>query len=896
MPPTSYILFNRVYKITTVNAEEIRLNENNEHKVFWKKWGPYLSERQWGAVREDYSKNGKAWDYFPHDHARSRIYRWGEDGLGGLSDIYQNLCFSLALWNSKDPILKERLFGLSNTEGNHGEDVKELYYYLDNTPTHSYMKFLYKYPQDEFPYSQLVEINRERSRNEPEYELMDTGIFKDNRYFDIFIEYGKADHEDILIRLNIFNRAKERAEIIVLPTLWFRNTWFYGKVNTRPGIKIIKRATGFDLLQATHERLGVYYLVSETADNILFTENETNAKRLFGYPNESPYVKDLFHKVIIKGNYDLLKDKVSGTKSAFLYRLEIPAEGSKTIRLRLTNKKFSENPFNKKYDDIFKQRIKETEEFYSKYLPGDTNNDIAAVQRQAFGGLLWSKQYYNYELETWLNGDKGQPAPPEERKHIRNFDWLHLFNRDIISMPDKWEYPWYAVWDVAFHCIPLALIDPHFAKKQLLLFLKEWYMHPNGQMPAYEWNFCEVNPPVHAFAALKVYNIEKDLTGKGDIDFLKRVFHKLILNFTWWVNRKDSEGNNIFMGGFLGLDNIGVFDRSKKLPSGGHIEQADGTSWMAMYSMNLMEMALEIARYDTTFEDVASKFFEHAVHIAESLNHFGNNNAGLWHEEDGFFYDILHFPDGNILPLRVRSLVGLTSLFAVSVIERDLFESLKGFKKRLLWFRNNRKNLNKFLAIEEYIEGKDILLSLTHKDRLLMILQKMLDKSEFLSQGGIRSISRYHKENPLVLNVGGYEYRVDYEPAESLTGLFGGNSNWRGPIWFPMNYLLIEALRKYYSYYKDTLKVEFPSESGNLVTLDKVANSLSKRLIRIFTKDKNGRRPVHGDEDRYKNDPYFKDLILFYEYFHGDTCKGLGASHQTGWTSLVANLIHDLYN
>jgi len=869
------------------NAEEIRIEENRSRRVFWKHWGPYLSERQWGTVREDYSKNGDAWSYFPHEHARSRAYRWGEDGIAGISDIRQNLCFAFAFWNGKDRILKERLFGLANREGNHGEDVKELYYYLDNTPTHSYMKYLYKYPQEEYPYERLVVVNGQRTRHEPEYEILDTGIFEQDRYFDIIVEYAKADAEDILIRLTVENRGRDDAGIVVLPTLWFRNTWTFGKVRTKPDISLDREDEKGHVLKADHEELGRYYFYTGKSEVLLFTENETNLERLYHVPNGSPFVKDSFHEAVIGGEFGPFQEKRSGTKCAPLYRLSVSGRGSRCIRFRLTGRKIAD-PFSG-FDDIFGRRISEADEFYQRFIPEDPVSDVIAVQRQAFAGLLWNKQYYNYEIETWLNGDEGQPRPPEERKKGRNHDWQFLFNRDIISMPDKWEFPWYAVWDVAFHCIPLAMIDPDLAKKQLILFLREWYMRPNGQMPAYEWNFSDVNPPVHAWAALKVCEIERRHGGKGDVVFLKRVFHKLLLNFTWWVNRKDSEGRNIFQGGFLGLDNIGAFDRSKALPTGGHIEQADGTSWMAMYSLNLMDMALEIAQEDPSYEDVASKFYEHFVHIAESLNRFGEE--GLWHEEDGFYYDALHLPDGSATPLRVRSLVGLTSLFAVSVIRKDLFERFKGFRKRLLWFRNNRRGLNRFLAIEELDEGKDILLSLTPRNRLTRILQKMLDEEEFLSHGGIRSISKFHRENPFILKVNGYEYRVDYEPGESTSGLLGGNSNWRGPIWVPTNYLFIESLKKYHEYYGDDLKVAYPTGSGDYVNLWEVAKRLSQKITGIFTTDEYGDRMINGYEERYRNDPYFKEMVLFYEYIHGDTCKGLGASHQTGWTGLVAEMI-----
>jgi len=869
-------------------AEDKRLADNASHTVFWKKWGPYLSERQWGTVREDYSADGEPWEYFPHDHARSRVYRWGEDGLGGISDINQDLCFSLALWNGKDPILKERLFGLTTKEGNHGEDVKELYYYLDNTPTHSYMKYLYKYPQAEFPYQELLDTNRKRSRLDPEYELMDTGVFADNKYFDVFIEYAKADPDDILVKVTIFNRGTHRAAITVLPTLWYRNTWALGKIKTRPDIRLIDTEKRWNVLECVHESMGSHYLYGERSGLVLFTENETNRERLFNQPNASPAVKDAFHNAVITDDLSLVNNRKNGTKSAVMHQRTIAGGESVIIKLRLRKETIGQDPFGQEFEEVFKQRVREADEFYSQFAPDSPQSDVISVQRQAFAGLLWNKQYYNYELDTWLNGDPGQP-PPESRKKGRNADWKYLFNRDVISMPDKWEYPWYASWDLAFHCVPFAMIDPDFAKKQLILFTREWYMHPNGQLPAYEWNLGDVNPPVHAWAALKVYQIEKERTGKGDTDFLKRMFLKLLLNFTWWVNRQDSEGNNIFQGGFLGLDNIGAFDRSKALPGGGHIEQADGTSWMAMYSLGLMDMALEIAREDGSYEDVASKFYEHFVHIAESLNQFGEQ--GLWDETDGFYYDALHMPDGSKIPLKVRSLVGLTSLLAVSVVRSDVLTTMQGFMKRMVWFRNNRKDLGRYMAMEELKEGQDILLSLVPKERVVRILQRMLDENEFLSPGGIRSISRYHYDNPYILRLDGMEYRVDYEPAEAKTPLFGGNSNWRGPVWIPINYLFIEALRKYHRFYGDSLKVEYPTGSGNIMNLREVAVKLSQRLTAIFSKDDNGSRPIHGEDRMYRQDPHFKDLINFYEYYHGDTCKGLGASHQTGWTALVAEMI-----
>jgi hypothetical protein len=877
-----------------VSAEEKRLADNAAHKVFWKKWGPYLSLRQWGTVREDYSPGGDAWGYFPHDHARSRVYRWGEDGLGGISDIQQNLCFSVALWNGNDAILKERPFGLNSHEGNHGEDVKELYFYLDNTPTHSYMKFLYKYPQAAYPYADLREVSGKRARSDPEYELLDTGIFSDNKYFDVFVEYAKAGPEDVLVRVNVVNCGARSARITVLPTLWFRNTWSFGKIKTRPDLRMSPGdiAHGKCVIEAIHENLGRYFLYCEKGDRVLFTENETNSERLFGVPNPSPFVKDSFHEAVVNGRYDLFSRKTNGTKSTVVYSFEIGGGESRSVKLRLSSGMVSGDPLGRDFNEIFVQRLAEAGEFYDQFAPSKPVSDVVSVQRQAFAGLLWNKQYYNYEMETWLNGDPGQPSPPKQRREGRNSDWKYLFNRDIISMPDKWEYPWYASWDLAFHCIPLSVIDPDFAKKQLILFLREWYMHPNGQIPAYEWNLGDVNPPVHAWAALKVYRIEKERKGKGDIDFLKRVFHKLLLNFTWWVNRKDVHGNNIFEGGFLGLDNIGIFDRSRPLPTGGHLGQVDGTSWMAMYSMNLMEMAIEIASEDPTYEDVASKFFEHFVHIAESLNSVGGmHNISLWDEEDGFFYDALHCPDCGIVPLKVRSLVGLTALFAVSVIEREVLDRLKGFDKRMKWFLNNRKDLQKFVAIEDRPGGKRTLFSQVHRERLLRILKRILDEEEFLSPWGIRSISRYHRAHPFVFDYEGTEFSVGYEPAESKGDIFGGNSNWRGPVWVPMNYLLIESLKKYHQFYGDSLKLEYPAGSGKTLNLWEIAREISRRVTGLFMKGEDGRRPVHGREKQYEADPACEDLVLFYEYFDGDTGKGLGASHQTGWTGLIAEMI-----
>ena len=878
---------------TAGGAERRRLADNNARRVFWKKWGPYLSERQWGTVREDYSENGTAWEYFPHDHARSRAYRWGEDGIAGISDINQDLCFALALWNGQDEILKERLFGLTGNEGNHGEDVKELYYYLDNTPTHSYMKYLYKYPHARFPYEQLKDGNRRRSKADPEYELLDTGLFDRNAYFDVIVEYAKRDFDDIFIKIEVFNRGTEAAGITVLPTLWFRNTWSFGKIKKKPSIQEIPAGGNVRALRAEHETLGRTFLFGQSADDVLFTENETNYERLFGGKSPVPGVKDAFHDVVVHGRRSLLAGIREGTKAAFVYRRAIPGGESRTIRLRLASREHTGDPF-QDAEATVSTRLSEADEFYAPFVPSGAGRDAALVQRQAFAGLLWSKQYYNYEIESWLRGDPGQPAPPEARKRGRNSDWPFLFNRDVISMPDKWEYPWYATWDLAFHCVSLALVDPHYAKSQLVLFLREWYMHPNGQLPAYEWALGDVNPPVHAWACLRVYEIEKGMTGRGDVAFLKRTFHKLLLNFTWWVNRKDVEGRNIFQGGFLGLDNIGIFDRSQPLPTGGHLEQADATGWMAMYALNMMVIALEISRTDPTYEDVASKFFEHFAHIAEAFNGWGGDGqVRLWNEEDGFFYDVIHFDDGRSVELKTRSLVGIIPLYAVAVMDASILTEFPGFAKRLLWFLENRRALDKSLVVEEVSGVETILFALVKKDNLERILRRVLDEKEFLAPGGIRSLSKHHQDHPFKLSLHDGTARIAYEPGESTSSLFGGNSNWRGPIWMPTNYMLIEALRSYSRHYRDALKVECPAGSGRAAGLDEVARQVGLRLCSIFLKDKEGRRPVHGRETRYAVDPHFRDLVLFNEYFHGDTCRGIGASHQTGWTALIANLIKE---
>ncbi len=876
-----------------MTAEENRLQQSRERTAHWKRWGPYLSERAWGTVREDYSASGTAWDYLPHDHARSRAYRWNEDGLAGISDRHQKICFAVALWNGRDPILKERLFGLTGSEGNHGEDVKEYYFYLDSTPTHSYMKYLYKYPQDMFPYGRLVEENRRRDKRAPEYELLDTGVFNEDRYFDVFVEYAKADVEDILIRINVENRGPETAELHLLPTIWFRNTWSWGDNGPRP---VLRKAEGPEaVIDLTEQQYGRRLLYCEGAPELLFTENDTNTRRLYGTENGSSYAKDGINDYIVLGAKGAVNPEQKGTKAAAHYHLVISPGETATVRLRLTDKEVSgadEKSPGADFDRIFSERRREADEFYATVIPQDLSADAQGVMRQSLAGLLWSKQFYHYVVKRWLEGDPGQPAPPPERLRGRNHEWSHLFNADIISMPDKWEYPWYAAWDLAFHAIPLALVDPDFAKEQLILMLREWYMHPNGQLPAYEWAFGDVNPPVHAWAALRVYQIEEKRRGVGDRQFLERVFHKLLLNFTWWVNRKDAEGMNIFEGGFLGLDNIGVFDRSATLPTGGHIAQSDGTSWMAMYTLNLMAMALELAKEDSAYEDVASKFWEHFLYIAQAMNNIGEDDISLWDEADGFYYDVLHLLGEGSFPLKVRSMVGLIPLFAVETLEPELLNRLPGFKRRLEWFIENRPDLTGNVACMHTPGHEERrLLSVVTQERLRRVLRVMLDEEEFLSPFGIRALSRFHRDNPYTLGVNGNLHRVDYEPAESSTGLFGGNSNWRGPIWFPVNYLLIESLQRFHHYLGGDFKVEFPTGSGRMMTLWEVAGEISRRLSRIFLRDSDGRRPVNGEREKFQSDPHWRDLVLFHEYFHGDNGSGVGASHQTGWTGLVAKLL-----
>ncbi|OLC53328.1 MAG: glucosidase [Acidobacteria bacterium 13_1_40CM_4_69_4] len=873
------------------DAEATRLQEDHARVRNWKRWGPYLSERQWGTVREDYSADGNCWDYFPHDQARSRAYRWGEDGLLGITDRECRLCFALALWNGKDPILKERLFGLTGPQGNHGEDVKEQYFYLDSSPTHSYMKALYKYPQSEFPYARLVEENARRGRRDPEFELVDTGIFDGDRYFDVFAEYGKASPNDI--------RGPEAATLHVLPTLWFRNTWSWGRSGEgywpKPSIGIARDGT----LRAEHATLEPFHLAADAGPDRLkpshlFTDNETNRARLFGASNPNPYLKDAFHEYVVNGSSEAVNPRPIGTKAAALYRLSVPARREVSLRLRLyAEAEAPGRPFGEAFDRLLETRVQETGVYYAARAPEGLSDEERRVIRQAAAGLLWSKQFFHYVVKDWLEGDPSQPPPPESRESGRNSDWGHLFNRDVISMPDKWEYPWYAAWDLAFHMIPFSRIDPQFAKEQLVLMLREWYMHPNGQIPAYEFAFSDVNPPVHAWSCWRVYKMTAPREGRDRL-FLSRCFQKLLINFTWWVNRKDAEGKHLFSGGFLGLDNIGVFDRSRPLPTGGHLEQADGTAWMAFYSATMMSIALELARENPATEDTASKFFEHFVAIADAMNNLGG--SGLWDEQDGFYYDQLHI-DGREIPLRVRSLVGLIPLLAVEILEQDVIDRLPGFNKRLRWFLKNRVDLAgqiSYMAADDGHSGGHRLLAIPSRDRLVRVLRYVLDENEFLSPYGVRSVSRVHADHPYVFDAGGQEYRVNYVPGESDTALFGGNSNWRGPIWLPINYLLVEALERYHHFYGDGLKVECPTGSGRMFNLSEAADEIASRLTRIFLPDAEGRRPCHGRDPRFAADPYWKDLLLFHEYFHGDTGRGLGASHQTGWTALVARHLLDM--
>jgi hypothetical protein len=850
-------------------------------------------------VREDYSRDGTAWEYFPHDHARSRVYRWSEDGLAGICDAAQHLCFALALWNGRDPILKERLFGLTGNEGNHGEDVKEYYFYLDSTPAHSYMRMLYKYPQAEFPYRLLVEENRRRSKQDAEFELIDTGVFAGERYFDVFVEYAKSAPEDILICITAVNRGPEPATLHLLPTLWFRNTWSWGRDPRRPLLTAAPAAPRRGAVRAVHARhhaLGDYALACEGADDLLFTDNETNAARLFGAANPSPYVKDAFHAHLVGGDHGAVNPDQRGTKAAAWYQRTIAAGGSAVLRLRLArcaaSGEVQRAPFIH-FAEAFAERKREADEFYDELQPTGLSDDHRHIQRQALAGLLWSKQFYHYNVGQWRDGDPAQPPPPPERLRGRNAQWGHLNNADILSMPDKWEYPWYASWDLGLHCIALAVIDAEFAKQQLVLLGREWYQHPNGQIPAYEWAFGDVNPPVHAWAAWRVYEIDRQRRGRGDTVFLERVFHKLLLNFTWWVNRKDAEDNNVFEGGFLGLDNVGVFDRSAPLPTGGFIEQSDGTSWMGVFSLNLMTIALELARTNPVYEDIATKFFEHFLYIADAMNNMGGDHIALWDDTDEFFYDVLRRPDGRRERLKLRSIVGLTPLFAVETIEPETLATLPNFRLRLEWFLEHRPDLAQLVSRWEVPGiGERRLVALVRGHRMKRLLARMLDATEFLSDYGVRSVSKYHEAHPYVFRSGDAEYVVHYEAAESRCGVFGGNSNWRGPVWLQMNYLLIEALQKFHYYYGDDFRVECPAGSGHYLTLEQVADELSQRLIRLFTRGADGRRAVFGDQSTFQRDPHWRDHLLFYEYFHGDNGAGMGASHQTGWTALVAKLIH----
>jgi len=881
----------RVMQNSRPTAEHRRLAEDAAKTRHWKRWGPYLSERAWGTVREDYSPHGTAWDYFPHDQARSRAYRWNEDGLAGISDRHQKICFALALWNGQDPILKERLFGLTGSEGNHGEDVKEYYFYLDSTPTHSFMRYLYKYPHAAFPYTQLVDENRRRGRGEPEFELADTGVFDAGRYFDVTVEYAKGSTDDLLVRVTVDNRGPEAAPIQVLPTVWFRNTWSWNDGEPRPVMRAGQPAHDAAVVALHEPHYGQRWLYADGAPALLFTENDTNPRRLFG-ADQAGYFKDGINDFVVGGDRAAVNPDRIGSKAAAHYQAVVPAGGRVEFRLRLTDLApgtWPAGPFDDDFARIFAARRAEADAFYATVIPAELSDDARGVMRQSLGGLLWSKQFYHFVVRDWLSGDPAQPAPPAGRVHGRNHEWPHLYNADVISMPDKWEYPWYAAWDLAFHCVPLALVDAAFAKQQLVLLLREWYMHPNGQLPAYEWAFGDVNPPVHAWAAWRVYKIDKKRSGRGDTVFLEKVFQKLLLNFTWWVNRKDAEGRNVFQGGFLGLDNIGVFDRSAPLPTGGHIEQSDGTSWMAMYALNMLAMALELARENEAYEDVASKFWEHFLHIANAMNDIGD---GLWDEEDGFFYDVLHLPGGDRHALKVRSMVGLIPLFAVETLEPELLERLPGFKRRLEWFVQHRQDLTSQVAcMRTPGRGERRLLAVVWPERLRRVLALMLDETEFLSDYGVRALSRHHAGRPYTLTVDGHEHRVHYEPGESSSGLFGGNSNWRGPIWFPVNYLLVESLQKFHHYLGDGFRVECPTGSGQMMTLAEVATELSRRLTSIFLTDDRGLRPVLGDRALFQFDPYWNQLVPFHEYFHGDSGAGVGASHQTGWTALVAKLL-----
>ena len=885
-----------------MTQEARRLEESRLGQRDWKRWGPYLSERAWGTVREDYSPNGTYWESFPHDHARSRAYRWSEDGLAGICDRHQVICFALALWNGRDPILKERLFGLTSNEGRHGEDVKEYSFFLDSTPTHSYMKYLYKYPQAAFPYEQLIREDRRRSRLEPEYELLDTGVFDEHRYFDVTVEYAKGSPDDILIRLTATNRGDQASTLDLLPTIWFRNTWAWGLDVRQPRLEMDMPLPDAQMIHATHFDVGDRWLLCAGAPEMLFTENETNFKRLFGGENRTPWVKDGINEFIVAGTRHAVNPGQYGTKATARYRLRIEGGQSATVKLRFADQAFGNagdeagtSAFGSAFDEVFTARIREADAFYEAIAPPGLSEDARRVQRQSFAGLLWNKQFYQYDVKRWLRGDPAGPEPSYQHQHGRNSGWVHLYNADIVSMPDKWEFPWYAAWDLAFHCIPLALVDPEFAKEQLLLLLRERYMHPNGQLPSYEGSFSDVNPPVHAWAAWRVYKIEQKRTGRPDRGFLERVFHKLLLNFTWWVNRKDEDGLNVFQGGFLGLDNIGVFDRSAMLPGGGAIEQSDATSWMGMYCLNMMVMALELAKENPAYEDVASKFLEHFVYISRAMNNIAGQGIKLWDDTDGFYYDVVHPRRGHPFPLRVRSMVGLIPLFAVETLESELVDTFPAFKRRLQWFIEHQPEFADFIETQTTETNIRRFLSVVNSDRLRRVLARMLDESEFLSPYGIRSLSRVHRNHPYTLQLNGAGYRIDYEPGESRTGWFGGNSNWRGPIWFPVNFLIIESLQKFHRFLGDDFQIECPTGSGHRMNLWDVSLELERRLTRIFLRDEQGRRPVYGTRETFQQDPHWRDLLLFFEYFHGDNGSGLGASHQTGWTGLVAKLIQQSY-
>lgn len=876
-----------------MSEENRRLLEANAGKINWKKWGPYVTDRQWGTVREDYSPHGTAWEYTTHEMARSKAYRWGEEGIAGICDENQVLCFALALWNKKDPILKERYFGLSGNEGNHGEDVKEYYYYLDNTPTHSYMKMLYKYPQQEFPYAWLVEENGKRTKQDPEFELIDTGIFNEDNYFDVFVEYAKNSPDDLLIKITVVNRSNREASLNVLPTIWFRNTWSWGYdsyPHGSPRDKPELSSSQDGIIDIRHKSLGNYFLCCENNPALLFCDNDINVQRLYGVENQIGFFKDGINNFMVQHDTSAVNPEMKGTKAAANYDLTVKAKESATLRLRLTSS--PDHPFDD-FHSVFSKRAGEADEFYAELQEGMSSEDERLVQRQAFAGMLWSKQFYYYDVERWLKGDPGQPPPPKERLNGRNHEWVHLNNSDIISMPDKWEFPWYAAWDLGFHCVAFADIDPEYAKSQLVLLTREWYMHPNGQLPAYEWEFDDVNPPVHAWAAWRVFQIDRTRNNeKGDTRFLESVFHKLLLNFTCWVNRRDENGNNLFQGGFLGLDNIGVIDRNAQLPSGGYVEQSDGTSWMAMYTLNMLRIALELAKSNSVYENMATKFFEHFLYISDAISKMGSEGEGLWDEEDQFFYDVLRLPDGTSVKLKVRSGVGLIPLFAVEILEHEIFVKQKEFSRRLNWFLDNRPELAALVS-RWHEKGKDEkhLLALLRGHRMKAILKRMLDETEFLSEHGVRALSKIHEGQPYEINLDGQNFSIHYAPGDGDTDLFGGNSNWRGPVWMPINFLIIESLECFHHYYGSDFKVECPTNSGNFLSLDEVARELTKRLSRLFLRNEHGERPVFGSVEKFQHDPNFKDYILFYEYFHGDNGRGVGASHQTGWTGLIAKLL-----